>query len=464
MKDKDKDKGNIVPISEAKAGYSSNSRRGKSLGDGLSSFDRKSKQLNTQATRVENGELGENYHVVLMGDNSRHILRELKDKVVEYISTEYIVSMYLTKAVEDAKRDPSTPTRISEAQEIVNKFKNIVKPISEPKKVAFLSDPDMCFKRLPFDYDPNKTGYKHPTWDKMISNIKSNQKAFMCFIGSLFVEEADRQTYLWMVGEGGDGKGSVIRFLEKVLGDGVCVALTTPSRNTAKDSWNASLLGKKLGLFSECSNYKFPTSGHFLSLSGGDSIPINPKYIKPFTIKNDMRFIFASNVSPDIDGSPAACRRLVLVEFKDSSERVIDIDPDFEDKLFSEAQSFINFCMKMYYDKYPKHTAIICEDQDAIKGLASNNEAEFEDFFEDNFGIESEEDNEHWNGRDKYIYKTRSSVVTEIISRRFNPSQRKAFYAWMRREKKIFRRSIKINGAKKEGFYLRIKMPNERLN
>ena len=460
MKDDDKDKDNIVSIKDAKRGVA-NAKRKNAAGGGLSSFDLKSKEFNIQAKHIENGMLGEKYHVVLMGDNSRHIIRELKDKVVEYVSQEHIVSMYLTKAVEDAKSNPSIPTRIGEAEEIVKKFKNIAKPIPEPKKVGFLSDPAMCFKRLPFDYDPNKSDYHHPTWDSLLSNIKSNANAFMSFIGSLFVEEADRQTYLWMVGEGGDGKGSVIRFLERVFGDGVCVALTTPNKNTAKDSWNASLIGKKIGLFSECSNYSFPANGHFLSLSGGDSIPVNPKYIKPYTIRNDMRFIFASNVSPDIDSSPAAERRIVLVEFKSSCDRVINIDPDFERKLFNEAQSFINRCMLFYYDKYPKHTAIVCEDQDAIKELASTNEAEFEDFFDVNFGIEGEEDNDDWNGRHKFTYKTRSSVVTEIVSRRFNPSQRKKFYAWMKREKKIFRRSIKINGAKKEGFYLRIKLPNE---
>ena len=464
MKDDGKDKDNIVPITDAKKGAAAgaaNAKRKNTGGDGLSAFDRKSMEFNKQAKFIEDGLLGEKYHVVLMGDNSRHIVRELKDKVVEYVSYEHIVSMYLKKAVEDAKRDPSIPTRIGEAQEIVNKFKNIAQAIPEPKKVAFLSDPAMCFKRLPFDYDPNKSDYHHPTWDSLLSNIKSNVNAFMSFIGSLFVEEADRQTYLWMVGEGGDGKGSVIRFLERVLGDGVCVALTTPSRNTAKDSWNASLLGKKLGLFSECSNYKFPTSGHFLSLSGGDSIPINPKYVKPFTIKNDVRFIFASNVEPDIDSSPAANRRLILAEFKDSCERVIDIDPDFEDKLFAEAYSFINRCMLFYYDTYPKHTAIVCEDQDVIKKLASNNEAEFEDFFDDNFGVEGEEGVDDWNGRHKYTYRTRSSIVTEIVSRRFNPSQRKLFYAWMKREKKIFRTPIKFGGATKKGFYVRIKPPSE---
>lgn len=456
MKDDDKDKDNIVSIKDAKRG-AANAKRRNAAGGGLSSFDLKSKEFNIQAKHIENGMLGEKYHVVLMEDNSRHIVRELKDKVVEYVSQEHIVSMYLTKAVEDAKSNPSIPTRIGEAQEIVNKFKNVAKAIQEPKKVAFLSDPAMCFKRLPFDYDPNKSDYHHPTWCSLLNNIESNVNAFMSFIGSLFVEEADRQTYLWMVGEGGDGKGSVIRFLERVFGGGVCVALTTPHNESAKDSWNARLVGKKIGFFSECSNYSFPTTGHFLSLSGGDSIPVNPKYVKPYTIRNDMRFIFASNKDPSIDSSPAAQRRIVLVEFKNSSDRVMTIDPDFENKLFAEAHSFINHCMSHYYESYPKHTAIVCEDHSAIDELSANNEADFEDFFDVNFGIESEENRENWNGQDKYIYKTRSSEVTDIVNRRFDKHHARMFYDWMRRQKKIKRKNIKFDGEAKKGFALRIK-------
>lgn len=451
---------NVVEISEGK-----NLKRKKKKDkytDDLSAFDRKSKRLAEMADKIDTGVTGEKFHVVLMADGSRHIARELKDKVIEYVSKEHVVSSYLTYALDLATKEGwSVPTRNNEAEEIIEKFKLTSKPITEPKKVAFLSDPAMCFKRLSFDYDPDKSDYHHPTWDKLMSNMSCNVNSFMCFIGSLFVEEADRQTYLWMVGEGGDGKGSVIRFLERVFGDGVCVALTTPNKNTAKDSWNSSLVGKKIGIFAECSNYSFPAQGHFLSLSGGDSIPVNPKYVKPYTIRNDMRFIFASNVEPSIDSSPAAQRRLVLVEFKNSFDRVVVVDPNFEDKLFAEAHSFINRCMVYYYDKYPKHTAIVCEDQEVINRLSTANEAEFEDFFDNNFGIEGEEGIDDWNGRYKYTYKTRSPFVTELVNRRFDKHQRKLFYAWMKRRKKIFRKSMKFGNETKEGFAVRIRLPSE---
>lgn len=443
MKDDGKDKDNIVPITDAKKGAAAgaaNARRKNTGGDGLSAFDRKSMEFNKQAKFIEDGLLGEKYHVVLL-EGSRFIVRELKDKVVEYVSQDHIVSMYLTKAVEDAKRDPSIPTRIGEAEEIVKKFKNIAQAIPEPKKVAFLSDPAMCFKRLPFDYDPNKSDYHHPTWDIILNNIEWNKAAFMQYIGSLFFEESYNQQYLWMYGDGGDGKGSVLSYLSKLLGQ-VCKPV---SEDIGNPHWTSSLVGLRVAYFSDCRNYGITNTGRFMAITGGNEISVNPKGKPQFSIKNEIKFIFASNNQPKIDHVESSIRRILIIPFIKRNTPISD-PLMFEKKLDIEGVEFIQHCIKEYLVNCPNH-GLIKHDQDYDIGvITSQSEADKQLFLNTYFGIEAIEKDQDFNGKEGFIYAVPGDVMEIKLREYFGKNADTTFFKnWIRTRYQIIYKQKRIN-------------------
>ncbi len=447
MKDDDKDKDNIVSIKDAKRG-AANAKRRNAAGGGLSSFDRKSKEFNKQAKHIENGMLGEKYHVVLL-EGSRFIVRELLNKVVEYVPMEHVISMYLTKAVEDAKANPSIPTRIGEAEEIVKKFKNIAKPIPEPKKVGFMSDPDMCFKRLPFDYDPNKTDYQHPTWDIILNNIESNKSAFMQFIGSIFFDESYNQQYLWMHGSGGDGKGSVLSYLSKLLGD-VCKPV---SEDIGNAHWTSSLVGLRVAYFSDCRNYGITSTGRFMAITGGNEISINPKGKPQFSIKNEVKFIFASNNTPRLDHVESSIRRVLIIPFIKRNTPISD-PLMFEKKLDNEGVEFVQHCIKEYLSVCQNHGLIKLDADYDIGVITSESEAGKQLFLNTYFGIESIEKEQEFCGKEDFVYAVSGEVMETKLREYFGINADTTFFKnWIKDRHQIEYRRGRVKKERDYYYY-----------
>lgn len=84
-----------------------------------------------------------------------------------------------------------------------------------PKIVAEKDFAGLCFHRLPFNFEREKK--PTPIFDEFFSRC-TNAKAIKAWIGSLLYDNASRQQYVWLHGEGGDGKGSLTRFLQAILG------------------------------------------------------------------------------------------------------------------------------------------------------------------------------------------------------------------------------------------------------
>ena len=253
--------------------------------------------------------------------------------------------------------------------------------IEEPKRFAWRDDPALCFKRLPFEFQ-DKEHYDHPWFDKLLDNIISDKDIFMDFIGSIFINQSSNQNYLWAYGLGGDGKGSFFSIIEHLLGS-TCTSLNIPTPND--QHWGEFLLGKRVGIFSDVNNLTWTTSGLFKMLTGDDSIPINPKFEKHFSIKPRMKFIFASNFRPSISSLQADKRRLVFCEFKPVVREEYD---NMSEKLIEEAQEIVNHCVQGYLRRYPKFTPLISKINTAmVEELASHAEEDYQELFDNEFEL-----------------------------------------------------------------------------
>ena len=256
--------------------------------------------------------------------------------------------------------------------------------IHPPRSFKFFSEPGLCFSRMIFDPEPDD-GTRCPLFSHLCSRIKTNERAFRAFIGSIFVPGSDRQQYLYIHGAGMNGKGTIIRFLEKCLGPAFS-SREPQNKDRPSNFWNSGLLGKRLVAFSDCNQPDFPTSEKFKMLTGGDSIPIEKKGKDEYTSKIDCKFIFASNNQLEISGQLSDQRRAI---YCDIDEKVVEYDPSYEDRLFMEAPYIIGWCLEEYYQLCPNNKQIPV-DSDVLDDLAADVDSDIESVFVEYFNLKAD--------------------------------------------------------------------------
>lgn len=143
------------------------------------------------------------------------------------------------------------------------------------------------------------------------------------FIGSIFYPESYRQQYLNIWGEGNDGKGSVVRALEKILAG----AFHSDSFEFMGRFWTSAFIGKRLIVFPDNNDQKAMQSGMWKQLTGGDSVRVEIKREATFTAKLNAKFIITSNFAPVLKMDRADQRRAIVVRV---AEIAGDIDPKIE--------------------------------------------------------------------------------------------------------------------------------------
>lgn len=391
--------------------------RGRPKGEstGLNKGQKKIMKFHDISIMIKAGILGDRFAVIenTIGDGNgiRQLIRINDNNEANYVEDECLAYQLIRYAQKFLVANEDFLWTFSDAMQIVKIFKSS-DPIDEPVKLAFHSNPAICFKRLPFDYQ-EKSRYDHPTWDKLLKNIDKNLEAFKAFIGSIFIDCSYTQQYLWLYGAGGDGKGTILNYLNTLLGSNICKPLST---NIRYEHWSESLPGLRVGYFSDCKHYGLPNTGEFLAVSGGDNTPINPKGKKSYYIKNTMKFIFASNNLPIIDHVDSNIRRALIIEFKKKQE--FNDHFAFKTSIEAEGIEFINGCINLYLKKYPTHQNITMDDTYDIEDVTSEAESSKQAFLDEHFGIAKNEEDKIFNnpvtneqGLGKDIFKGQYYVI-----------------------------------------------------
>jgi len=148
--------------------------------------------------------------------------------------------------------------------------------------------------------------------------------------------------------------------------------------------WNAILPGKRLIVLPDCSSADFPASPKFKMISGGDAVPIRDMRRVQYLSKIECKFLFASNIFPEITGQKSDQRRAIICELNDSNAPMTST---YEDEMWlEEAPYIIGWCMDEYKKMCPKNEHIEA-DKEIGKALASCYEADVASVFNHYFVI-----------------------------------------------------------------------------
>lgn len=328
-------------------------------------------------------EFSEKFHVVVDHAGRKAVLEEDQSGIVSYRDRDVVASAILNYCWDKIAFIPGARIDAETAGKVRNMWIGLTKPLPD-RPALFLekSTPGLTFKRLDFDAPPAESFDPPPAFERLLDRT-SDPHAICAYVGSLFYPEADRQQYLYMYGEGGDGKGALMRFLHGIFGE--AAASLTPPPKFGDKFWNFNVYGKRLGLFYDCEDWNWFKSSHFKSLTGGDPILFEEKGRMGFTDTPSLKFIAASNAKPNISSQASDLRRLIFVAFEPLPEGERHVG--FEALLLAEAQPFISMCKAIYLARCPGHEAI--DVPQAIE-VAWNAESEYVDLFNAHF-VDSKE-------------------------------------------------------------------------
>lgn len=148
--------------------------------------------------------------------------------------------------------------------------------------------------RLAFDYDPTAT---LPEWDKFLLTLPYAD--FMQrFAGLCLTPETKYEIALWLWGPPGGGKSTYIEALCAMLGAKACVlGLSEIERSQFALS---QLPGRTLAVSTELPGRLVRASHIINAIISGELMPVERKYLDPYTIRPHAKIIWGMNVLPSI--------------------------------------------------------------------------------------------------------------------------------------------------------------------
>lgn len=137
-------------------------------------------------------------------------------------------------------------------------------------------------------------------------------RSLVLWLGSLLDYRFPRSQYLYLHGDGNDGKSTLIAMLVKLLGtQGVAMMRS----DDFADAHSTTVLeGARLAIFADENSASFMSRGRFKALTGDDTLTINPKGLPRRNIGLHCKVMVASNYAPHVQGGRADLRRIIPVK------------------------------------------------------------------------------------------------------------------------------------------------------
>ena len=236
-------------------------------------------------------------------------------------------------------------------------FQNGMVDISEREedeegwRMPWLYDHDpRCFSTimLPYEYDP---GAVCPLWEQTLTEIlpfehdeDNRDTVLQEFMGlTLFPNQMRHEKFLIMVGHGANGKSTVLRVWERMLGPQNVSHV--PLDALGKEFRLEQMRGKLANIASDMKRMDKMEEGRLKELVSGEPLQVNRKYKAPLTMVPTARLIFACNELPPInDRSDGIWRRMIAMPFnKQFAEHERDLERS--DRLMEELPGIFNWAL-----------------------------------------------------------------------------------------------------------------------
>lgn len=211
--------------------------------------------------------------------------------------------------------------------------------------------PDLfCINGFDYDYDPAATCPRFMQYLEEVQPNEENRKMLQMMTGLLLLPDTSYNVAFFLYGQGGTGKTCMINVLEGVLGkDNSCCV---PLANFAGRFDKIHLTEKLANLVGDMpimpdSGRIADMEGLFKSVTSGDEIFVERKFVDSRTARVTARCVFATNEMPHFsDRSNGVWDRLRPIPFNVVMRNTEKQDPRLIDKLLEERSGILNWALE----------------------------------------------------------------------------------------------------------------------
>lgn len=169
---------------------------------------------------------------------------------------------------------------------------------------------------LPYDFD---LSVQRPKWDAFLARNQENDSERIDILqewaGYLLTPDTKQQKFLFLEGEGSNGKSVFMAAILAMLGRENCshVALETFGQRFAL----TTTLGKLANIVAECSEMDAVAEGYLKSFTSGDRMLFDRKGLEPVQATPTARLMLSANVRPRFtDKSTGLWRRMICMPWR----------------------------------------------------------------------------------------------------------------------------------------------------
>ena len=226
-----------------------------------------------------------------------------------------------------------------------------------------------AMNQLPFEYAPEGqlAGKMVMNWLWFICDTPEDITMLTQFAGLCMTRDTRQQKFLILCGEGGTGKSTVIRMIDKMIGS---ENISNISLNQLTQRFAAfGLMGK---LLNSCADLEIDALSDVSTLKkvlGEDTLSAEAKGKDAVSFNSYAKLIFSTNELPIVkaEKTNGFYRRLLIMTMNRSPEKQ---EPDFFDRLSSEIEDFIRICVTALEKMYQEGTITASKGSvDAVRRL-----------------------------------------------------------------------------------------------
>ncbi len=190
----------------------------------------------------------------------------------------------------------------------------------------------LAYARLGVEWDPDATCPCFDEW--LVDRCGAQADDLLEAVGLVLVPGAGQRKTPFLIGPTRSGKGTFLRLVEGVVGDGHRSSRTLHDLTTNRFA-TADLVGKVLNSAGDLSDQHIGDLSMFKMLTGDDAVSAERKFRDAFTFRNTALFVFSANTPPTVsESSRAYAARIRPYLFPSSYEE--NEDPAVERKLMTE--------------------------------------------------------------------------------------------------------------------------------
>lgn len=305
---------------------------------------------NVKKTQQQLGNfLNTQYGIVLRANSHEVYILDKSGKAYESIEEDYIIGMlaeiFNEKNIVHSKDLHEAIEFITDRlhpQSDIIKFNNGVYDLKEHQLIE-PEAPIFTLMECPVNYNPEakstylkqflETSLKQPTpelTERYILGVKQ-------LIGYLFTSGNDRALLPIITGVSGAGKSIFCSVLERIVNDKIS---NVPLQDMDKDHLTSALVGTQLNIIYDSGTKPIVDNGRIKQVTS-DSIGINPKGLKPYTLpaKEVPKTILVCNQTPIFTNPETAIlERLMFIEFKHKFRGTGAEDKDLKSKILDNPE------------------------------------------------------------------------------------------------------------------------------